>query len=91
MERKPPQYGQIVFNIKNIQDTFREVNLKTQSPFMPSLPEGLFRAEALGSSDKRPLRVLSLGKLRLSIFSNHKITNTLQTVEVCAASLLSSF
>lgn len=75
--RKPLEYGQVVSNVQAVQDVFQEVNssLLVDSLQISGIPDGLFRAEMINTSNDRLLRVLSLGMSINDLggsFSRHK-------------------
>ncbi|KAK6359101.1 hypothetical protein TWF696_000268 [Orbilia brochopaga] len=58
--RTQPEFGPIRETITTIQDFIQEVNVQNDSPFVPSIPTGVFHADQQTSRHERPLRVLSL-------------------------------
>lgn len=74
----PPAYSNVLQQMMSVQQTLDEVNdLKLKisdkkidrqnDAFKPQIPLDLTRADAFAGGDKRPLRVLSLGKSSLQI------------------------
>ncbi|KAK6347586.1 hypothetical protein TWF718_005424 [Orbilia javanica] len=56
----PPPYEEIISEIRAIQEAISDVNVQNKAVFMPSISDELLRADAFGTGEKRPLRVLSL-------------------------------
>ncbi|KAF2875149.1 acyl transferase/acyl hydrolase/lysophospholipase [Massariosphaeria phaeospora] len=56
----PPAYADVVAEMTTIGNTLQEVNAQTGALFNPTVSTQIFRADAFGTGNKRPLRVLSL-------------------------------
>ncbi|RVD89309.1 uncharacterized protein DFL_000323 [Arthrobotrys flagrans] len=61
LDRKPPpRYEDIISGLDAVQEAISDVNAQNNAVFMPTISGGLYRGDAFGTSEERPLRVLSL-------------------------------
>ncbi|KAK0707393.1 acyl transferase/acyl hydrolase/lysophospholipase [Lasiosphaeris hirsuta] len=60
IEREPLSYGNVVSSINAVQNIFQEVNSSMQTMEIAQVSQDFFTAGRMGSSEKAPLRVLSL-------------------------------
>ncbi|KAK6524472.1 hypothetical protein TWF281_011380 [Arthrobotrys megalospora] len=56
----PPPYSEIISELKTIQQAISDVNIQNEAVFKPTMSKKLLRADAFGTGEERPLRVLSL-------------------------------
>ncbi|GAB7348910.1 hypothetical protein MBLNU459_g7600t1 [Dothideomycetes sp. NU459] len=60
IEREPVEFGNVISEVTSLHNIFTEINVATNTAFVPSLPNGISRADSLFTPETRPLRVLSL-------------------------------
>jgi len=77
VEREALGFSQVVTSVHTVQNIFQEVNsaLVEEGMQIQDLPKSFFTANMMLGSDKRPLRVLSLGASRHVMFGHLPATS----------------